>query len=99
VVASVADNLIKEMAIKVEAFRTTKMKDNHFVAMSLTYDDRTVRFRDETLRPTWAGGGGGAWLASDSFSVGARSRPRGGWGRGRGFGRASRGWGDGFGRR
>ena len=90
----VAGDLTEDMEITVEAFRTEKMKDGHYVAKSLSYGGRTVTLRDQTLRPIWAGGRG-AWRARDGFSRPTGFRPRAGWGRGRGFGRANRGWGAG----
>jgi hypothetical protein len=94
----VAGDLAEDMEITVEAFRTEKMKERHYVAKSLSYGDRTVTVRDETLRPVWAGGRG-ARYAREGFSRGAGYGPRAGRGRGRGFGRANRGWGAGFGPR
>lgn len=87
-VKSVADDLQKDMKITIKAFRTEKMKDGHYVAKSLSYDNRTVTLRDDTLRPTWAGGRN-AWRGRDG---GSRC---GGNGRGRG----NRAWRGGFGPR
>jgi hypothetical protein len=42
--------------LQVKAFRTKKMKENDYVAVSLTDDKQTVVLRDpKTLRPVWAG--------------------------------------------
>jgi hypothetical protein len=73
----VAGDLTKDMEITVEAFRTEKMKDGHYVAKSLSYGDRTVTLRDENLRPVWAGGSAG---------VRGRGGPPLGPGRGQGLG-------------
>jgi hypothetical protein len=43
-------------AVHVAAFRTARMEAGHYVAKGLTYQDRVVRLRDESLRPIWAGG-------------------------------------------
>jgi hypothetical protein len=81
---SVAKELSRGKEVKVEAFRTKAMDKGHYVARSITFDGRKVQLRDETLRPVWAGPGGG-WRGGGSLA----GRPR--WGRGRGLGR--QGWG------
>jgi len=82
----VAKDLSQGLKVKVEAFRTTKMKKGQYVARTLTFGSRTVELRDDTLRPSWAGRGGPGWGR--------------GWGRGAGYGRSAgygrgrgRGWG------
>ena len=55
VVESTAKRLAKDGEVKVTAFRTDAMPENHYVAQSLTIGDETVTLRDETLRPDWAG--------------------------------------------
>jgi hypothetical protein len=96
-VKTVADDLVTGMEITVEAFRTKEMQDGHFVAKSLSYGERTVVLRDESLRPVWAGGGRG-WRSGENVSRGAGYGWRAGMGRGRGFGRGTRGWGARWGR-
>jgi hypothetical protein len=92
VVAFVADDLTKGMKITVEAFRTKKMKKGHYVAKSLVFDDRTVKLRDDTLQPVWAGGRG-AGSTLDGFSRGAGWRGAGWRGTGgRGAGWRGAGW-------
>jgi len=51
----VAKDLSQGQKVKVEAFRTKKMKKGQYVARSLTFGSQTVELRDETLRPVWAG--------------------------------------------
>lgn len=41
-------------AVHVKAFRTKKMPKDHCVAITVRTDDRTVRLRDDDLRPRWA---------------------------------------------
>jgi len=42
--------------LQVQAFRTEKMKENDYVAVSLNDENKTVVLRDlKTLRPVWAG--------------------------------------------
>ncbi len=54
-VAKTVDNLSIGEPITAKAFRTEKMKENHYVAQSLSFGKTTVTLRDETLRPRWAG--------------------------------------------
>jgi predicted Fe-Mo cluster-binding NifX family protein len=56
-VESVAKRLSRGEQVKVEAFRTKKTANRHYIARSLTIGDRTMELRDKTLRPTWAGPG------------------------------------------
>ncbi len=44
--------------LKLEVFRTEQMEANHFIAKSLTANDHKIAFRDDNLRPFWAGGRG-----------------------------------------
>jgi hypothetical protein len=46
----------QEMTVK--AFRTDKLKDMHYVAKSLAFDNTTVDLRDDAMRPVWAEGSG-----------------------------------------
>jgi predicted Fe-Mo cluster-binding NifX family protein len=54
-VESVAKELSPGNEVKVEAFRTKKLKKGHYIARSVTIGDRTIELRDKTLRPRWAG--------------------------------------------
>jgi len=68
----------------VQAFRTEKMKEQHYVAKSLKQGDVAVELRDENLRPFWAqgpgrGGQGRGW--GMGYGFGGRYRHGGGWGR------------------
>jgi hypothetical protein len=106
VVDSISAKLSAGAKVKVKAFRTAAMPENHYVAQSLTIGDDTIKLRDENLRPSWAGGGAG-WGGGAGFQRGGRyggagmgyGRGRGAgprWGRGRGYGRGyGRGWGGG----
>jgi hypothetical protein len=97
----VAKELVPDKAVTVDAFRTEKMKADHYVAQQLSYDGRSVRLRDETLQPVWAGGTGtGTARGGAAPGPGRGAGP--GWGRGMGYGRtggAGRGAGSGRGYR
>lgn len=85
--------------VTVQAFRTAKMPKNHYVARSLTFDETTIRLRDEGLRPVWARGSGasrGRGGPQYGHGLGQGSPWRTGPGYGPGRGRA---WGRGWGRR
>jgi hypothetical protein len=84
--AAVADTVAKlavGQEISVKAFRTEKMKENHYVAQSLTFGKTTVELRDAGLRPLWAQGN-----ADPRGAAGGQP----GLGRGRGWGRGGQGW-------
>ncbi|NLS93073.1 MAG: hypothetical protein GXX96_13035 [Planctomycetaceae bacterium] len=96
IVDFVAKELTKGKKVKVEAFRTEQMKENHYVARAITCDGRAVTLRNASLQPAWAGGAG---MAADARGWPAGSPGRGagpGWGRGYGRGRGA-GWGRGQG--
>ncbi|OHB78527.1 MAG: hypothetical protein A2Z25_02130 [Planctomycetes bacterium RBG_16_55_9] len=80
-------------SVSLKAFRTEKMPADHSVAVTLTVDGQTVRLRDESLRPVWAGGQGRFF----NRSAVAPARPQWGAGYGRGYG-SSMGQGRGYGR-
>jgi hypothetical protein len=95
----VAKELVPDKAVKVDAFRTEKMKEDDYVAQQLSFDGRSVPLRDETLQPVWAGGAGtGTARGEAALGPGRGAGP--GWGRGMGYGRnrAGGGRGAGFGR-
>jgi len=78
VVKGIVKQLVVGKDISAAAFRTDKMPKLNFVAVSLTFDDKTVVLRDEGLRPVWAGEGPRGWQQR-----GMRGRGHGrGWGRG-----------------
>lgn len=52
----VVDQLEVGQKLTVEAFRTEKMTEGHYVATSLELGDRTIELRDELRRPVWANG-------------------------------------------
>lgn len=94
--AAVADTVAKlavGQPLAVRAFRTEKMKENHYVAQSLTFGKTTVDLRDAGLRPVWAGGNVGPQrTAAGQAGLGRGAGP--GWGRGAGpgCGRGGRRW-------
>jgi hypothetical protein len=98
--ADALDDVVGQLSIgkkvTVEAFRTTRMPKNHFVAQSLVVDGTSIQLRDANLRPFWAGGGstlrgrgGPQWAPGKGGAFGRGSgrgygrRHRGGYGRGR----------------
>jgi len=109
-VKRIADQLPVGKEVAVEAFRTAKMPENHYVAQSVAFDGNTIRLRDETLRPFWLQGGpvlGGRGMPRPEPDKAAGRLPgrRAGygrcpaWGPGRGYGgRPGRGFGAGYGR-
>jgi hypothetical protein len=44
--------------LEVRAFRTPRLPDNQFIAVSVKSGDQVIELRDDSLRPRWAGGGG-----------------------------------------
>lgn len=72
--------------VSINGFRTEKMEKNHYVAQTVSYGDRTVRLRDENLRPVWAGGRGRGNAAPGAAAGFGRGRGRRGQGPGRGYG-------------
>ena len=79
VVAETVAKLTIGQEITVRAFRTDKLKDHHYVAVSLSFDKTTIELRDDALRPVWAGGAG---RGSDAAQGGSQGQGLG-WGRGR----------------
>jgi len=57
-VAQIAGPLEPDKPITIRAFRTERMAEHHYVAQVLKSGKQTVRLRDESLRPFWAGGRG-----------------------------------------
>ena len=85
---AVADTVAKlsvGQEISAKAFRTEKMKENHYVAQSLAFGKSTVELRDADLRPVWAQGSADPRRA-------AAGQPSFGRGRGAGWGRGGQGW-------
>ena len=79
-VAETVAKLTVGQKITVKAFHTDKLKDHHYIAVSLSFDKTTVELRDDTLRPVWAQGRG-AGRGSDAAQGGSQGRGLG-WGRG-----------------
>lgn len=76
VVANALGEVKLGSTVSFEAFRTDAMPESDYVAKTLSVDDRTIRLRDNGLRPIWTLGGGyrgGMRRAPDAFP--ARSRP------------------------
>lgn len=94
-IKNLVEPLKEDQSVTVQAFRTEKMPAKDLVAVELKFDGKTVRLRDENLRPVWAGRQGrfyGRYQASPELS-----RWRQGYGRGYGMG-YGRGCGAGYGR-
>ncbi len=79
-IAEAVAKLTVGQEITVRAFRTDKLKNYHYIAVSLSFDKMTVELRDDTLRPVWAQGGG-AGRGSDAAQGSSQDRGLG-WGRG-----------------
>jgi hypothetical protein len=91
-------------AVTVNAFRTERMLEGHFVAQSILLGEESIELRDGNLRPLWAGSGT-AWSGRGGPRMGTgygQTRGPGGgpgWGSpGRGRGGYGRGYGQGYGR-
>jgi hypothetical protein len=98
--AVIVKNLVEPLeagqSVIVKTFRTEQMPAEHFTAVVLTFDGKTVRLRDENLRPVWAGG---QEAFSGRYAVGSGSSCRRAYGRGYGMGYSrGRGYGAGYGR-
>lgn len=81
VMADTVAKLSDGQQIAVKAFRTEKMKDNHYVALSLTFGETTVDLRDEGFRPAWAGGSAGLQQMTAGQAGLGMARDQG-WGQG-----------------
>jgi len=75
IVRDLIDQLEVGKSVTVKAYRTEKMPKENFVAIVLKYDGKTVRLRDENLRPVWAGGQGRSWGRYQARSELPRWRP------------------------
>lgn len=88
-VRDLAGPLEAGQSVTVQAFRTEKMPAEHFVAVVLTFNGKTVRLRDENLRPIWAGKQGrffGRYVVGPEHPRWFQARGRGyGMGNGRGY--------------
>lgn len=65
--------------VEATAFRTGRLADDHFVAVTVKLGGEEIRLRDESLRPRWAGGGrrgGGQALRGGGEPVGSGGGPR-----------------------
>lgn len=82
--ADVIESLVGELSpgtkITVDAFRTKKMPDGHYVARQLVVADREIALRQPCLRPVWAGNRsrGAAWAARGRSGRGGPGWQRGG---------------------
>ena len=54
-VAHLVDDLEKGQKVTANAFQTSKLDENEYVAQSFTVDGKTYALRDDDLRPVWAG--------------------------------------------
>ena len=102
IVRDLVEPLKVGQSVTVQAFRTQKMPAEDFVAITLKFDGKTVRLRDESLQPTWAGGQGhffSRYQASPELPRWPQRRQAYGRGYGMGYGRGYRaGFGRGMGR-
>ena len=46
--------------VEATAFRTERLPEEHYIAVSVKSGDKEIVLRADSLRPRWAGGGGGA---------------------------------------
>ena len=46
--------------VEATAFRTARLPEGQYIAVSVKSGGKEIVLRDDTLRPRWAGGGGGA---------------------------------------
>ena len=53
-VAHVVEQLSPGMALSVEAFQTTRLTDDAYIAKVLLLEDQRIQLRDDNLRPSWA---------------------------------------------
>lgn len=58
-------------AVSVRAFRTDKMPEGHYNAITVTLDKKTMRLRGQNLRPVWAGA---TSLGLDSSNMSSANR-------------------------
>jgi hypothetical protein len=92
--AAVSTSLTKQLVVgdelRAKVFRTERMAKNHFVAQTISFNGKTIEFRDANLRPYWAGGrrGVGRGFGRGPYWANESSWRRGG---GRGYGYR---WGD-----
>jgi hypothetical protein len=81
--------------VAIAAFRTDKLPRGQFIAKSISVDGQEIVLRGDTLRPVWAGPGGGQGREQAAGGQGNRRGP--GWqggrnqGQGQGRGRQWRG--------
>jgi len=54
-VKKTADALRVTEPAKVTAFRTDRLKQDHYIAKAVTVQETTYTLRDDDLRPVWAG--------------------------------------------
>lgn len=56
-VLPLAQRLPFGQSLTIEAFRTDRLPEGHRIAQVIRFNDQSVRFRAESLRPVWAGAG------------------------------------------
>ena len=54
----VVEQLTVGQLLTMEAFRTDRLPEGHYIAKSLLLGDKTIHLRDDNLRPSWAYGRG-----------------------------------------
>lgn len=65
-VQEVTDMLSSGSNVTTKVFRTEKMPEGHYVAITVTVANKTIRLRDQNLRPVWAGQTGSKRYQSDT---------------------------------
>jgi len=59
---SAVDHAVEQLTVgqllTMEAFRTDRLPEGHYIAKSLLLGDKTIHLRDDNLRPSWAYGRG-----------------------------------------
>lgn len=71
-VQEVTDMLSTGANVTLQVFRTEKMPEKNYVAITVTVDNKTMRLREENLRPVWAGQPDSRRYQSDTVGIEGR---------------------------